>query len=300
MNKFTLSTDSTADLEYEFATQNGIALAPLTFTVERQGRMEERKDAFRTAEEYTAFYRELREGAVARTSMLNYGDHLLHFTRLAEEGAEDVLHFTISSGLSPTREVAAKAAAEVKKKFPKFTVYVVDPLTATVGQGALVRIALRLRNEGKTVQEAYDVVMGLRQHIEHLIVPKDLLYLHRGGRVSAAQAVVGSVLGVRPIITFTEEGTLAPLTKLKGEKRIFSYIEGKLDRFPPDPAFRIVEVVHTDAPEAAETLRALAVRKCGFEPHVSVMGPVIGTHIGPGAFAFGYISKATRHEFNVR
>ena len=202
MYKFTLSTDSTCDLYHDFIAENDIKFVPLTYTVEKDGKMQDRLDAFTEYGQYVDFYNELRAGAFSRTSMLNYESHYEHFLRLAQEGAEDVLHFTISSGLSPTKTVARKAAEDVKKQFPKFSLYVVDPLTATVGQGALVRIALRLRNEGKTACEAHDYCNSLRLHIQHFIVADDLNYLKRGGRISAAAAAIGGVLGIKPIISF--------------------------------------------------------------------------------------------------
>ena len=188
---FTLSTDSTCDLYHDFVTENDIKFVPLTFTMEKDGRMDSRLDNFTEYGQYVDFYNELRAGGFSRTSMLNYESHYEHFLALAKEGAEDVVHFTISSGLSPTKEVAAKAAADVRKDYPKFNVFVVDPLTATAGQGALVTMALRCRNEGKTAQETYDYVNGLRLHLQHFIVANDLNYLKRGGRVSGMSAAVG-------------------------------------------------------------------------------------------------------------
>ena len=153
--KFTLSTDSTCDLYASEYAENDIKHVSLTFMVEKDGKIEDRLDEFTEYRQYVDFYNELRAGAFSRTAMLNYEAHYTHFLKLAKEGAEDVVHFTISSGLSPTKDVAAKAAADVKADYPKFNVYVVDPLTATVGQGALVKIALRCRNEGKTAEETY-------------------------------------------------------------------------------------------------------------------------------------------------
>ena len=137
MEQFFLSTDSTCDLFQDYVKANRIWFVPLTFMVEKDGKIEERLDQFTDYSQYVDFYNELRGGALSKTAMLNYDAHYNHFLKMAQAGAKDVVHFTISSGLSPTKTVAAKAAAEVKKEYPKFEVYVVDPLTATVGQGAL-------------------------------------------------------------------------------------------------------------------------------------------------------------------
>lgn len=296
MYAFTLSTDSTCDLYSDYLKENDIYCAPLTFTVEKNGKMEDRLDAFTEYSQYVDFYNELRAGAFSRTSMLNYEAHLKHFTMLAEQGAKDVVHFTISSGLSPTKTVARKAAEEVKKRFPDFSLYVVDPLTATVGQGALVQQALRLRNEGASAKEAHDYCNSLRLHIQHFIVADDLKYLRRGGRVSAVSAAVGGMLDIKPIISFDKEGKLFPLAKVRGARKAISFIKDKMEKEGPDEK-GLVYIVHTDNPSAAEELACYVRERFSLEPQVTIMGPVIGSHVGPNAFALGYLSKSGRNEF---
>lgn len=296
--KFTLSTDSTCDLYHDFIVENDIKHVSLTFTVEQKdGTMEDRLDNFTQYQQYVDFYNELRAGAFSRTSMLNYESHYNHFLKMAKEGAEDVVHFTISSGLSPTKDVAAKAAAEIKKDFPKFNVYVVDPLTATVGQGALVRIALKCRNEGMGAKETHELCTSLRLHIQHFIVADDLSYLKRGGRVSAAAAMFGGMLGIKPIISFDKEGKLFSLAKVKGTRKAISFIKEKLEIEGPDPTYNHVFIVHTGNEPVAEELTQYVREKLGIEPITQIMGPVIGSHVGPGAFALGYISKSERNDF---
>lgn len=296
MYRFTLSTDSTCDLYHEFIEENDIKFVSLTYTMEKDGTMEDHLDNFTQYSQYVDFYNQLRVGGFSRTSMLNYESHYQHFLKMAQEGAEEVVHFTISSGLSPTKTVAAKAAADVKKDYPKFEVYVVDPLTATVGQGALVRVALQYRNEGKTAQETYDYVNGLRLHIQHFIVANDLYYLKRGGRVSSVSAAVGSMLNIRPILSFDNDGKLVVLDKVKGNKKAIAYIKAKLEKEGPDE-HDYVFIVHTDNEPCAKELEEYVKTKFGIQPYVSIMGPVIGSHVGPGAFALGYLSKSLRNEF---
>lgn len=296
--KFTLSTDSTCDLYHDFVVENDIKHVPLTFTVEQKdGTMEDRLDNFTEYRQYVDFYNELRAGAFSRTSMLNYESHYNHFLKMAKEGAEDVVHFTISSGLSPTKDVAAQAAADVKKDYPSFNVYVVDPLTATVGQGALVRIALKCRNEGKTAAETYTLCVSLRNHIQHYIVADDLSYLHKGGRVGAAKAMFGGMLNIKPILSFDKQGKLFPLVKVKGPRKAISFIKEKLQTEGPDPEYNHVFIVHTDNEGPANELAEYVRSEFGIEPIMCIMGPVIGSHVGPGAFALGYISKSERNEF---
>ena len=295
MNRFTLSTDSTCDLYHDFIVENDIKFVPLTFTMEKDGKMEERLDNFTEYGQYVDFYNQLRAGGFSRTSMLNYESHYQHFLKMAEEGAEDVVHFTISSGLSPTKTVAAKAAADVKKDYPKFEVYVVDPLTATAGQGALVRIALDWRNAGKTAQETYDYVNSLRLHIQHFVVANDLYYLKRGGRVSGVSAAVGTMLNIKPVLSFDCDGKLQAIDKVKGNKKAIAFIKAKMEKEGPDD-HNYVFIVHTDNEPCAKELEEYVKERFGIQPFVSIMGPVIGSHVGPGAFALGYLSKSLRGE----
>lgn len=295
MYKFTLSTDSTCDLYHDFIVENDIKFVPLTFTMEKDGKMDDHLDNFTEYSQYVDFYNQLRAGGFSRTSMLNYESHYQHFLKMAQGGAEDVVHFTISSGLSPTKTVAAKAAADVKKDYPKFEVYVVDPLTATVGQGALVRIALDWRNAGKTAQETYDYVNSLRLHIQHFVVANDLYYLKRGGRVSGVSAAVGTMLNIKPILTFDSEGKLQVIDKVKGNKKAIAFIKAKMEKEGPDE-HKHVFIVHTDNEPCAKELEEYVKERFGIQPYVSIMGPVIGSHVGPGAFALGYLSKSLRGE----
>ena len=296
MYKFTLSTDSTCDLYSDFIRENDIKFVSLTYTMEKDGKMTDGLDAFTDYSQYVDFYKQLREGGFSRTSMLNYESHLSHFRKLAEEGAKDVVHFTISSGLSPTVTVAEKAAADVKKDFPDFNLYAVDSLSATIGQGAEVKAALRLRNEGKTAKEAYDYVAEMQKHLQYAIFANDLYYLKRGGRVSAVAAIAGSVLQVKPVLSFTKDGKLVVVDKVRGMKKAFAWALEKQEKFPPVEENRLIWVVHTDAEEQANELAAMVEAKWGFKPDVSIMGPVIGSHVGPGAVAVIWKSKEERQD----
>lgn len=295
---FTLSTDSTADLLPGFAEANEIALVPLTFNVEKNGDFSQYKDEFQNEEEYIAFYQNLRNGAFSRTAMLNLQDHLDHFRSMAQAGAKDVLHFTISYGLSHTVDVANQAAAIVKEEYPEFTVYAMESCSATVGQGALVKLALKMRNEGKTAKEAFDILSETKYRLQHFIVADDLFYLKRGGRVSGTKAVVGTLLNVKPFITIDGNGKLKVEGSFRGMKKAFSHIMEEIDRLGVGEENMIV-VVHTDAKEKAEELANRILEKTGITPEIQIMGPVIGSHVGPGAVACGMVSKTARVPYQV-
>ena len=295
--KFTVSTDSTCDLYADFVKQNDVKFVSLTYTVEdKEGKFTEGLDNFSDYSQYVNFYKKLREGCFSRTSMLNYETHLEHFTALAQQGCKEVVHFTISSGLSPTVTVAERAAAEVKKSYPDFNVYAVDSLSATIGQGALVRAAIRIRDEGGTAQKAVEYVKALRFNLQYSIIANDLYYLKRGGRVSAVSAMAGTMLGIKPVLSFNSEGKLVVADKVRGMRRAFSYTLEKMSRFKPSETLPLVWVVHTDAEAEAKDIAAQIQAKFGIVPDISIMGPVIGSHVGPGAVAVMWKSDEMRRD----
>ena len=295
MKRFDVSTDSTADLKKAYRDERGIWFVPLTFTLEKDGNIELGEDSFEREEEYVAFYEKVSAGYFPRTAKLNYEAHIQHFTRLAEAGVKDVLHFTISSGLATTITLTVKAAEEVKSKYPDFNVYAVDPLTATVGQGLLTAVATDCRDKGMTASEAYEYIASIRQNVQHCIIPNDLFYLKKGGRVSAVSATVGTMLNIKPMLAFDGEGKLKTLEKCKGMKKAFSRVIDCLRLAPTTDEHRII-VVHTNNQKGAEELASLIEKTYGVKPEITIMGPVIGSHVGPGSVSCAWLSTKTRDE----
>lgn len=295
MALFDVSTDSTSDLKKEYVEKRKIWFVPLTFTLEKDGALEEALDNFSTEAEYVAFYEKVSDGYFPRTAKLNYEAHVEQFTKMAEAGVKEVLHFMISSGLANTITVTRQAAADVEAKYPDFKVYPVDPLTATVGQGMLVALAADCRDKNMTAQAAYEYVMGLRQNIQHCIIPNDLFYLKKGGRVSTVSAAVGSVLNIKPMLMFDDEGKLVVVEKNKGMKKSFSRVIEHMQNASVDEN-GIVVVVHTNNEQGAKELSALIEEKIGVKPQVTIMGPVIGSHVGPASVSCSWLSTKTRKE----
>lgn len=293
MKLFDVSSDSTCDLRKEEREKREIWFVPLTFTMEKDGQLEEGVDNFSTEEEYVRFYERVSAGEFPRTAKLNYEAHIAHFTKMAEAGVRSVIHFMISSGLANTIEITRQAAAEVEKKYPNFHVYPLDPLTATIGQGMLACLAADCRDKGWTAEATYEYLMEARNRIQHCIIPDDLLYLKKGGRVSATSAVVGTMLHIKPLLVFDEAGKLSVTEKVKGMKKAFSRALEHLEKAPMDEMNRIV-VVHTNNYKGAEELASLIEVKTGVKPIVSIMGPVIGAHVGPGSVSCGWLSTKTR------
>lgn len=296
MALFDVSSDSTCDLKKAYVEERGIWFVPLTFTLEKDGKIEEGLDNFAEEKEYVEFYEKVSAGYFPRTAKLNYEAHMEHFRKMAAAGVKDVVHFTISSGLANTITITTQAAADVKKEYPDFNVYAVDPLTATIGQGALAMLAADCRDKGMTAADTYEYIMGLRQKIQHCIIPADLFYLKKGGRVSAASAAFGTMLNIKPLLAFDGEGKLKTVEKCRGMKKAFARVIDHMNIAPVDESIGLAIVVHTNNQKGAEELAALIEEKTGVKPLITIMGPVIGSHVGPGSVSYGWISTKTREE----
>ena len=295
MALFAVSSDSTCDLKKAYVKERDIWFVSLTFTMEKDGNIEESYDNFSTDEEYYEFYKKVRAGAFPRTAKLNYEAHIQHFTSLAKSGVKEVIHFMISSGLANTVDITRQAGEDMKKEYPDFTVYALDPLTATVGQGLLVSLACDCRDKGMTAKETYDYLMEVRNNIQHCIIPDNLFYLQKGGRVSAVSAVFGTMLSIKPMIVFDEDGKLKVVEKCKGMKKAFSRVLEHIELAPFSEEQKVI-VVHTDNEKGASELAKLIEDKTGVKPQITVMGPVIGSHVGPNSVSCCWLSTKTRKD----
>ncbi len=298
MALFDVSTDSTCDLKKAYVEERNIHFVSLTFTMEKGSSLEEGLDNFSCHQEYVDFYNKVRGGYFPRTAKLNYQAHIDHFTKLAEAGVKDVLHFMISSGLANTITITEQAAKDVKAKYPDFNVYAVDPLTATVGQGMLVSLAADCRDKGMTAKETFEYLTEARNRIQHCIIPDNLFYLQKGGRVSAMSAVVGTMLNIKPLLAFDGEGKLKTMEKCKGMKKAFARVIDHMSLAPVDEK-GIAIIVHTDNEKGANELAKLVEEKTGVKPQITIMGPVIGSHVGPGSVSCAWLSTKTREELHA-
>ena len=294
MKNFDISTDSTCDLYAKEIKENDLYFLPLTYTLTNKGVITEYKDEFTDYQEYVDYYNKLRSGILSRTSMNNPAIHEAHFRMMAQAGVKDAVHFTISYGLCHTVDVARAAAQEVQKDFPDFKCYCIECSTTTIGQGFLVQIAVDMRNKGKTAQETFYYIESIKTHIQHFIIADDLMYLKRGGRLSAASAAIGTMLNVKPIIVFNKEGKLTTYKKVRGIKRALIAIADELSHYTLNPDYPTVYIGHTDNTEYAEHLKGLIKEKYGIDAVIRMIGPVIGSHLGPNAVAYIFLSNEER------
>jgi DegV family protein with EDD domain len=192
-----------------------------------------------------------------------------------------VLALCFSSGLSTTYQSAVIAAKELREEYPQRKVLVCDTLCAALGQGLLVYRACQLRDAGKTAEEVLAWVEENKRNLCHWVTVDDLSHLKRGGRISAATALMGTMLNVKPIIHVDNDGHLINCAKVRGRKAAMEYLVKKFTETATD--FDTVFIGHGDCPKDAAALEALLREKHAIKDITTgYVGPVIGAHTGPG------------------
>lgn len=293
MEKFGISTDSNSDLYINEVEELDVYVGRLSFVLEKGKELEECVDDFKSYDEYVQFYNKLRNGWIAKTSILNLQAHIDLFTKMAEDGIVEALHICQSKGLSPTIDNANQAIEIVKEKYPNINYKAIDSTTTTIGEGMLVKLACKLRDEGKSRDEVLKIIENEKLHIQHFVLVGDLGYLKRGGRISGPKAMIGSLLNIKPVIEFTKEGKLDIVRKEKGMKKAIKSIVDEYSNFTKSENFNI-QVVHTDNLQDATSLAQILEAECGVKPEIRIMGPIIGAHVGPNAVAYAFISNKER------
>ncbi|MEG1858650.1 MAG: DegV family protein [Pseudoflavonifractor sp.] len=288
MSEYTIFTDSSADLSAELVKELGVSVLPLTFTI--KGQTHENYPDNREMDP-KAFYKMLREGEMATTAAVNVGD----YTEMLEptlKAGRDVLILVFSSGLSATYQSACVAAEELSAKYPDRKIYPVDTLCASLGQGLLVWHAARQKKAGKTLEEVRDWVEENKLHLCHWFTVDDLHFLKRGGRISAATAVVGSMLSIKPVMHVDDGGHLVNVTKARGRAASLTALVDRMEETAIDPAGQTVFISHGDCLDEAKKVAEDVKRRFGVKTVViNYVGPVIGAHSGPGTMALFFLGS---------
>ena len=297
MKPFTIVVDSSCDLPAEYIKEHGIEILPMPFDLDdkphNQGYWQEISGK--------AYYDALRNGSVAKTTLINTEFFISAFTDYAKEG-KDVVFLVLSSGLSATCQNAVLAAEEVNTQYPDSRIHVIDSINATSGHGLLTMLAVKKCSEGMSALEAASWLEGKKHSCLSLFTVDDLMYLHRGGRLSKLSAIAGSVLGVKPVLNVAPNGTLSLKDKVRGRKAAMKLLINQLQRsINPDTELDTVLISHTDCQEDAETLaQALKSAVKVREVIIMLMGPVIGAHVGPGALTLFYEADMPREEYEKK
>ena len=285
MREYVICTDSGCDIKGEVLKEWGVSLIPLTFQFE--GEDKAYTDAEVPAKE---FYDRMRAGGVAKTSAINPYTFEEYFAQILEQG-KDVLYLAFSSGLSTTYNSSKMAAEELKERFPELQVVTVDTLAASAGQGLIVYLVAQKQKEGATLEEAVAYVKSIVPNLGHWVTVDDLEYLKRGGRISPTVAFVGTVLGIKPIIHVDDEGHLVSVGKAKGRKAALNTLRKQLEETVLDKSAPVF-ISNADALEDAELLKSMLETMSGVKVElITGIGPVIGSHAGPGTIALFFLAS---------
>ena len=281
MSEYILVANDTCDLPEEILKDLDLTILPLGVNIgdESFKRMPIKE-----------FYQKIREGAMPTTNAANLGEYIDIFEPALQAG-KDILCIAFSSGLSLTCNAAMMAAQEMSEKYPDRKIYVVDSLAASLGEGLLVRKAAQQRLAGKSMEEVRDWLEATKLKVAHWFTVNDLGHLKRGGRISAAQAVVGGMLGVKPILRVNDTGHLVPFEKVRGRQASLQKLMSQLEKTGVDLTEETVYISHSDCYEEAKQLADQIQEKLGVkEVVISFIGPVIGSHTGIGVIALLHLA----------
>lgn len=288
MNSYRIITDSCCDLSQQMADEFGLLVAPLT--VNYKGR--EIKNYLDGREmDPQEFYKELRNGEMTSTAAANPMLWQSYMEPALKEGS-DVLVLAFSSGLSTTCHAANLAAEELKETYPDRKIYVVDTLCASMGQGLLVWYAAKKQQSGASIEEVRDYTESIKMSVDHWFTVNDLHFLKRGGRVGAATAVVGSLLQIKPVLHVDDNGKLVSVSKARGRKASLEALAAKVEELGTDIQNQTMFISHGDCEEDAQFVASLLKEKYGVpEVIINFIGPVIGSHAGPGTVALFFLGS---------
>ena len=279
MRDYVITVNSTVDLPKEWLEERKVPVIPLKYTIDNETYTD--MEGLSSKE----FFEKLRDGKMATTSQINPEEARAQLEPFLKEG-KDVLHLGFSSGLSGTYNSMRIAGEELKEEYPEAKIIIIDTLCACLGDGLLLYKSLQLKEAGKTIEETAKWVEENKLHICHNVTVDDLFHLHRGGRISKASAVLGSVVQIKPIIHMDENGKLQVIGKERGRKKSLNKIVDMAVEQIKGWDNDIAMITHGDCQEDAEYVAKLVRERLGIENIlINNIGTVIGSHTGPGVVA---------------
>lgn len=288
MSDFVILTDSSADLTAELVRELDVHVLPLSFTI--QNKTYHNYPDNREMEPHD-FYQMLRGGETCSTAAVNVAAYNEAMEPLLQAG-KDVLVLAFSSGLSATYQSARVSAEELGEKYPERKIYLVDTLSASLGQGLLVWYAAQQRSQGKSIEEVRDWAEANKLNLCHWFTVDDLHFLKRGGRISATTAVLGTMLHIKPVLHMDDEGHLISMSKARGRSAALTALVDQMEKTAIHPQEQVIFISHgdclDDAMKVAEDIKTRFGVKQVLLNHV---GPVIGAHAGPGTVALFFLGN---------
>lgn len=280
-------SDSACDLPKEILDEYNIDILPILVIKDDKEYLDgETLDPIK-------LYEDMRNGEVYKTAQIPPSVFEKKFEEIAKSG-ESTIYICFSSGLSGTYQSAVIAKEAIKEKYPDLDLEIVDSKSASVGFGLLVYKAAQMAKAGKSKEDILKTLDFYVDHIEHIFTVDDLEYLFRGGRVSRAQAIVGGLLNIKPILDIPEDGTLRPIEKVRGRnkvlKRMIKIMEERGGE--ADLKNQTIGINHGDDIEGAMRLKKMIEEKYGCTDFViNIIGCAIGAHSGPGTLSVFFLNE---------
>ena len=292
MNKFLLSCCSTSDLNVKHYKDRGIRYICFHYFLDGI----EHKDDFGETLPISEFYKKIEQGAMTKTSQLNAQDYYNYFENLINEGYKEILHLTLSSGISGTINSARIAVNMINEKYKDVKIYIVDSLAASSGYGLLMEKLADLKDEGKSIEEVREWAENNRLSINHWFFSTDLKYYVRGGRISKTSGFFGNMLHVCPLLNVNDEGKLIPREKILGKKKVINAIVQKMIENAKDGkdyndyCYISHSAVFEDAKAVKDKVEDYFPNLKG-KVEIFDIGTTIGSHTGPGTVALFFVGK---------
>ncbi|MGN0503708.1 MAG: DegV family protein [Ruminococcus sp.] len=285
MSDYIISCCSTADLSKKHLDSRDVSFVSFHYTIDDVTY----DDDLGATMSMTEFYKKMEEGAMTSTTQVNQVEYTEYFERLLSTG-KDVIHISLSSGLSGSYNSACNAAAPLREKYPNQKLYIVDSLGASSGMGLIVETLADMRDEGKTIDEVYAWIEENKLNMHHWFFSVDLKYYVRGGRVSKVAGLFGGILGICPLLNMDNNGKLIPRHKIRGKAKVIDAIFEKMKEHAQngtDYSGKCFISQSACMEDAMAVVRKVEDTFKNLNGNVIVndIGPTIGSHTGPGTVA---------------
>lgn len=288
MNDYIICMDASGDIIREAAVENEIEFVPMEYSLGEEMRTSK---GCESEELLKKFYDGQRNGDMTKTSQISPYMYEEYFKKFLELG-KSILYFCLSSGLSSTYQSAMLAAENLKELYPEQEVLPVDTLAGTGGIGLLVEKSIENKKNGMTLHENREAIQSVVPQLRHYFMVQDLMYLKRGGRVSATTALVGSALNIKPLLKIDENGKLVTIDKKRGNKAAMSALFTLFKENYNPGLDKKIYICDADTPGLAQSL-AEKVKEAAPEATVrrTMLSPIIGAHTGPGMLSIIMFGK---------
>lgn len=287
---YIIATASTCDLTREYLDQHKIPFISYTYILGDESYEDDCREETRND-----IYKRMRNGEILSTSAINTYTYHEFFEELLKQG-KDIIFMDMTRPLSSSYRFCDEAIEELKEDYPDREIINVDTRCVSGGLGMLVENVVDLYENGASKTEVLDWIEKNKLRIAHRFTVDDLNWLKRGGRVSNASALVGTLLSIKPVLYVPDEGTLVATAKVRGRKSALNAIIDSIKKDVINPDGMTFRILHADCMEDAEYVKNALLEAFPNVKEISItgLGVVIGAHCGPGLFTIFYMSDARR------